>query len=92
MKVGIVTGTITATVKDDTLEGQRILVVALCNPDGTRTGQESVALDTVQAGIGDRVLVLREGNSARAIIRNERLPAQEVVVAVVDHVATTEER
>ena len=91
MKMGVVTGTVTATMKDSSLENHRILVVAICNPDWTRTEDESIAIDTVQSGVGDRVLVLREGNSARAIIGNDRLPAQELVVAVVDRVFMTEE-
>lgn len=85
MNLGIVTGTVTATAKHPAYEGRSLMVVALCRPDWTRTGRETLAVDTVQAGVGDRVMVLKEGNSAKAILGGVPLPLQEMIVAIVDH-------
>jgi len=62
------------------------MVVELCNPDWSPTGKETLAVDTVGAGTGDKVLVLKEGNSARSILKENRPPLQEMIVAIVDHV------
>ena len=86
MILGIVRKTVTATIKHPVYNGQRLLVVERCDPDWTPTGKETLAVDLVQAGIGDRVMVLKEGNSARAIFEEKLLPLQEMVVAVVDSV------
>lgn len=89
MNLGIVSHAITATVKHPVYSGRALFVVQICNPDWTPTGRETVAVDTVQAGIGDRVLVLKEGNSARAILREDLPPMQEMIVGIVDHVSMT---
>ncbi|MCI0490480.1 MAG: ethanolamine utilization protein EutN [Blastocatellia bacterium] len=53
-----------ATQKNDRYEGSRILVVQPIEPDGSDSGSELLALDSVDAGVGDRVIVVREGWSA----------------------------
>lgn len=59
-----VVGNVVATQKDERYEGGRILVVQPINPDGTAAGDELLALDSVDAGVGDTVIVVREGWSA----------------------------
>jgi ethanolamine utilization protein EutN len=86
MNLGIVKGTVTATVKHRVYEHRTLMVVALCTPDWIETGRETLAIDTVQAGVGDRVMTLKEGNSARAIFGDGELPMQEMIVAIVDAV------
>lgn len=86
MNLGVVKGSVTATVKHRVYENRRLMVVAICTPDWKETGRETLAVDLVQAGVGDRVLVLKEGNSARAIFGERELPMQEMIVAVVDAV------
>ncbi|PIQ62588.1 MAG: ethanolamine utilization protein EutN [Bacteroidetes bacterium CG12_big_fil_rev_8_21_14_0_65_60_17] len=56
MNAGRVIGRMWATRKDASLEGRRLLVVQPLNFRGAETGPELVALDTVDAGVGDRVL------------------------------------
>jgi ethanolamine utilization protein EutN len=63
------------------------MVVALCKPDGESTGKEVLAVDTVGAGLGDQVIVLKEGNSAAAILKEIKPPLQELIVAVVDQIS-----
>ena len=86
MNLGIVVGTVTATVKHRVYAGRRLLVVALCGPDWVPVGRETLAVDLVDAGVGERVLTLKEGNSARAICGERELSMQELVVGVVDRV------
>jgi len=59
-----VVGNVVATQKDHRYEGGRIMVVRPINPDGTDAGDELLALDAVDAGAGDTVVVVREGWSA----------------------------
>jgi len=87
MNLGRVVATVTATVKHPVYQGCKILVVALCKPDGSPTGKETLAVDTVGAGMGDLVLVLKEGNSASAILKTKKPPLQELIVGVVDHIS-----
>jgi microcompartment protein CcmK/EutM len=86
MNLGIVKGTVTSTVKHRVYDNRRLMVVGLCTPEWKETGKETLAVDLVQAGPGDRVLTLKEGNSARAVFKDYELPMQEMIVAIVDDV------
>jgi ethanolamine utilization protein EutN len=77
---------VTATSKSAALEGRKILVVSPVDPAGKKTGRSVCAVDVAQAGIGDTVLVLDEGNSARTIIGDPMAPVRTVVVGIVDSV------
>lgn len=59
-----VVGNVVATQKDPRYEGGRIMLVRPLNPDGSDAGDELLALDAVDSGIGDTVVVVREGWSA----------------------------
>jgi ethanolamine utilization protein EutN len=59
-----VVGNVVATQKDSRYEGGRIMIVQPVNPDGSNAGAEFLALDSVDAGVGDLVIVVREGWSA----------------------------
>lgn len=91
MNLGIVSGTVTATVKHRVYENRRLLVVDICEPGWTRTGGQILAVDVVGAGIGDHVLTLKEGNSARAMFGERELPMQEMIVGIVDSVESKEQ-
>ena len=80
-----VEGSVVATQKNEHLRNNRLLVVAPVDPYNKPNGTSVVALDVVDAGEGDLVLVMREGGSARIIFNNSEMPLQLVVVAVVDH-------
>jgi ethanolamine utilization protein EutN len=81
-----VIGYVTATVKHPILEGEKLLILRTMKPDGTLKGAPLIALDRAQAGPGDTVLILDEGNSARMILGVPRAPMRTVVVGVVDSV------
>jgi microcompartment protein CcmK/EutM len=91
MYIGRVTGTVVATIKNELFEGRRLLVVNKVDLEGQSTAKYDIAVDMVQAGVGDRVLVLDEGNSARQIVDREPLGAiRAVVVGIVDDVDVAE--
>ncbi len=86
MILGKVTGNVVATRKDEGLEGHRLLVVRPIGADGAFAGTALIAVDRVDAGEGDTVLVMKEGGGARLMLGN-RIPVQAVVVGVVDRVS-----
>ena len=81
-----VTGTIVATQKSATLREQKILIVQPVDLDGSPTGRDILALDTVDAGTGDTVLVVQEGQAAAQMLHRKDVPVHSMVVAVVDGV------
>jgi ethanolamine utilization protein EutN len=83
-----VIGTIVAPVQIPVLDGEKLLLVRPVTPDGRRTGKTRIALDRAQAGVGDRVIVVDEGNSARGILGDPNAAVKCVIVGVVDYVET----
>mgnify|MGYP000155412061 FL=1 len=81
-----VVGTVVSTVAVEVLAGQTLLMVRPVNPDGTPTGKARIALDRVGAGVGDRVLVIDEGNAGRQITGIADAPIKTLVVGFVDSV------
>ncbi len=81
-----VTGTLFATRKNPRFEGKKILVVREEKPHGAPIGPTFLAVDRVDAGVGDRVIINKEGSSARLMFRDESIPLQAVIVAVVDSI------
>ena len=87
MTLGRVVGSLVSTMKLKSLEGYKILLVKPINPDGSATGESIITLDAVQAGVGDTVLVLEEGNSCRMIVGDPMAPIRNMIVAIVDSVS-----
>lgn len=86
MMVASVTGTLFATRKNPHLDGKKLLVVREQTPAGKPEGPTFLAVDRVDAGVGDRVLINKEGSSARLLFGEEEIPVQAVIVAVIDSV------
>ena len=87
MYIGKVIGTVVATVKIDHLDGRKLLLVDQLDLQGEETGSYDIAVDVVQAGPGDTVLVIDEGNGARQILGLNPGAVRAVIVGVVDEVA-----
>lgn len=82
MKLCRVIGNVVSTVKHPSYEGQRLLVV---QPE--HGGASFLAVDRVQAGPGDRVLVMAEGNGVRQILQmGSQVPIRSLIVGIVDEV------
>jgi len=80
-----VSGTVVATRKDERLVSQKLLLVRPIDPAGKAEGNYLVAVDTVDAGLGDTVLVV-SGSSARMASGMKDCPVDAAIVGVVDHV------
>jgi microcompartment protein CcmK/EutM len=81
-----VEGTVVCTVKHPKLAARTLLVVQPLDESGQALGKSFVAVDHAQAGEGDRVLVLREGNGVRQVLHDPTAPIRSLVVGVVDRV------
>jgi microcompartment protein CcmK/EutM len=79
-----VVGTVVCTMKHPAYLHQKILITRRLNLDGTFAERDLLALDKAQAGVGDTVLVLNEGSSARTVLNNETAPARAIIMGVVD--------
>jgi microcompartment protein CcmK/EutM len=86
MYIGRVTGTVVATIKHEAFEGRKLLLVDRLDLDGEPTGHYDICVDVVQANLGERVMVIDEGNGARQILNREVAPVRAVIVGVVDDV------
>ena len=86
MKLGIVVGEVVSTVKIPSICCHKLLYVQLVDEHDKPKGQPMIALDKVDAGVGEKVLVLDEGNGASQILGEKQAPVRSMVVGVVDHV------
>jgi microcompartment protein CcmK/EutM len=76
-----------ASVKHPAFAGKALFVVQPLDEHGEDTGTSFVAVDHAQAGVGDKVLVLTEGNGVRQILKQgDIVPIRSIIVGVVDHV------
>ena len=89
MYIGKVIGTVVSTIKISHLDGRKLLLVDQLDLEGKETGAYDIAVDVVQAGPGDTVLVLDEGNGARQILQLDPGAIRAVIVGVVDEVAVS---
>ncbi len=83
-----VVGTIVTTISHPDYKNRRLLVVQPLTLEGETSAPEDdfIALDNTQAGIGDTVLINREGNGARQVLKNPNACVISVIVGIVDSV------
>jgi len=82
-----VTGNIVATQKNSYLEGHKLLIIQNIDLEGNFIGKKDViALDFVDSGIGDTVLVVQEGAAVKQILGHRKAPVHSIIVAVVDKI------
>jgi ethanolamine utilization protein EutN len=84
MLIGRVVGDVVATQKHESHIGRKALLVQPLNLDGSDRGAPVVALDAVDAGIGDRVLLVTEGFSAMTAVERPQSPIDAAVIGVID--------
>jgi ethanolamine utilization protein EutN len=90
MYIGKVIGTVVATIKISHLESRKLLLVDQLDLNGQETGYYDIAVDVVQAGPGDTVLVIDEGNGARQILGIDPGAIRAVIVGVVDEITISD--
>ena len=90
MIIGKVVGTVVTTVSHAAFKNRRLLVVQPLSLEEEDNSGDFVALDNSQAGIGDTVLVIREGSGARQVMNNKDACVISVIVGIVDSVYIAE--
>lgn len=87
MRLCRVLGNVVATEKHPVFHGQKLMVVQPLDPHGQDEGGSFLAVDRVQAGPGDRVIVMREGNGVRQLMNmGKQVPIRSLIVGIVDDV------
>lgn len=86
MLMGRVIGEVVATHKHPSHEGQKVLLVQPLQLDGSNRGNPLIALDAVDAGVGDRVLLVTEGYSAMTSVGRTQSPIDLAIVGVIDEI------
>jgi ethanolamine utilization protein EutN len=86
MLIGRVVGNVVATVKNPKLEGAKLLLVQPLGLDGQDRGLTVLAIDSVDAGVGDRVLLTLDGKSAMQALGRGLAAVDAAVLGVVDSV------
>jgi microcompartment protein CcmK/EutM len=84
-----IVGTVVATRKDPRLVSNKLLVVRTVDPRGKTEGGYLVAVDTVDAGVGETVLIV-SGSSARMASGMKDCPVDAAIVGIIDAVEVTE--
>lgn len=85
-----VVGTVVTTISHPDYKNRRLLVVQPLGLEKEAPDEDFIALDSTQAGIGDTVLVNREGNGARQVLRNPDACVISVIVGIVDSIYIAE--
>lgn len=85
-----VIGTVTSTVKHDAYQGTKLMLVQPISPEGDDVDESLLAVDTVGAGVGEKVIVLRQGVAAAQVLGLDRPPIRSVIAGIVDRVYLAE--
>jgi microcompartment protein CcmK/EutM len=84
MLIGRVVGELVATQKHPSHEGRKLLLVQPLNLDGSNRGDAIVAMDAVDAGVGDQVLIATEGFSAMTSVGRPNSPIDTAIIGFID--------
>ena len=91
MQIARVVGTVVATQKHGKLDGAKLLLVQPLGLDDTPRGIALLTIDSVGAGIGEKVLVVVEGRAAGEALRRKAAPVDAAIIGIIDHVDLTAE-
>ena len=86
MQLARVIGNVVSTVKDLNLNGHTMLLVQPIDPERKAFGRPVVALDSVGAGVGEKVLLVVEGKAAGDALRRKAAPVDAAIIGIVDTV------
>jgi microcompartment protein CcmK/EutM len=86
MILGRVKGEVVTTIRHPVWDRRRALLVDRIAPDGRDLGNYLVAFDAVDATVGQIVLIIDEGNSARQIVNDAQAPVRSLIVGIVDSI------
>ncbi|GAB4291724.1 MAG: EutN/CcmL family microcompartment protein [Ignavibacteriaceae bacterium] len=87
MLLGKVKGNVVSTQKNQYLNGHKLLLVHPVDLDGNFMGKKDlIALDLIDSGVGDLVLVVQEGSAVKQILGHGKAPVHSMIVANVDKI------
>ncbi len=86
MQIGLVVGTVVSTQKNAKLDGAKLMLVQLLSLDDEPRGAAIMAIDSVGAGVGEKVLVVIEGRSAGEALGKKGAPVDAAIIGIVDDV------
>ena len=86
MVIGKVIGEIYSTINHDFYNQKKLLVVDKITPKGNAEGSYLIAVDSVDAGVGETVLVIDEGNSARQVVNDNTAPIRSIIIGIIDEI------
>ena len=92
MIIGKVCGTIYSTINHPFYDKRKLLIVDKIAPPGIKIDDYLIAVDSVGAGVGETVLVIDEGNSARQIVDDPQAPIRSIIVGIIDDIALAQLR
>ena len=90
MLLGRVIGTLVATQKHRKLEGAKLLLVQPLTLEDTPRGAPVLTIDSVGAGVGEKVLIVLEGRAAGEALRRKAAPVDAAIIGIVDAVELAE--
>ena len=91
MTIGMVIGTLVATQKHRKLEGAKLLLVQALSLNGEPRGVPLLTIDSVGAGVGEKVLIVIEGRAAGLALGRKAAPVDAAIVGIVDRVTIDHE-
>jgi ethanolamine utilization protein EutN len=86
MQIAEVVGTVVATHKHRALEGAKLLLVQPQTPGGEPRGPTLLAIDSVGAGVGERVLLVIEGRAAGDALGRKAAPVDAAIIGIIDQI------
>jgi len=86
MQIGKVIGTVVATKKHHKMEGAKLLLVQPMTLEDTPRGVAVLAIDSVGAGVGEKVLIVLEGKAAGDALRRKAAPVDAAIIGIIDTV------
>jgi ethanolamine utilization protein EutN len=86
MQIGRVIGTLVSTQKHHKLEGAKLLLVQPLTPDDQPRGIPVLTIDSVGAGIGEKVLIVIEGRAAGEALGRKAAPVDAAIIGIIDRV------
>ena len=90
MIIGEIVDQLFATRKHSSLEGHKLLLVQPLELDGNQEGEQILAIDGVDAGVGDRVLCVLDGWAAMKVLGKFETPVNAAIVGVIDQIDLTD--
>lgn len=87
MIIGKVVGEIFSTINHEFYHSKKLLIVNRLTPEMKPLGDYLIAVDAVDAGVGEIVLIIDEGNSARQVVQDQQAPIRSIIIGIIDEIS-----